>query len=479
MTDERPESTGRARATAIATGRIGLALAATAAAAALAAGVLLVPSPALTAAVPALTITPERADQSLVCAGAALGLTRGADPQLTAVAAPRRAAVGAGLVASSTTASDAIDGSAAIVTLPREAPGDALAAAESLRPRTPDVAGLAAAECVTPSRTAWLVGGATTVGRTTWIVLTNADAVDAVVDLALWGANGPIEAPGTTGIIVAPGEQRILPLAGLAVDEPSPVVRVTSAGGSIAATLQTSVVRGLDPDGVSVVTPVVAAATSHAIPALPVIGLETALARFSADGGADALTAVRMLAPGDTPAQVTVTLVPQQGGLGLSTQATLDPGVVLDLPFTELADGEYAVVVEASEPVVVAGRTSVAGGSPSADGPAPADVEWFTATTPLAAGSEGVVAVAPVPGGVLAALHLLAPAGAEVTLDAVAVSVPPGAVVVVPVPSDAGVRIQTSALVHVSVSYRADGLLAGSRAAPPPAASGAVMVLPN
>jgi hypothetical protein len=51
--------------------------------------------------------------------------------------------------------------------------------------------------------------------------------------------------------------------------------------------------------------------------------------------------------------------------------------------------------------------------------------------------------------------------------------------VVVPVPSDAGVRIQTSALVHVSVSYRADGLLAGSRAAPPPAASGAVMVLPN
>jgi len=465
----------------VALGRAGLALGAAAAAAALAAGVLLIPSPSITAAVPAVPVTPERADQALVCAGGALGLTRGADPQLTVVADPRRVATGAGLVESTATASDAVDGAATVVTLPREAPGDLLAAAESLRPRTADVSGLAAAECIAPARTAWLVGGATTVGRTTWVVLTNADAVDAVVDLALWGANGPIEALGTTGIIVAPGEQRIVPLAGLAVDEASPVVRVTSTGGSVAATLQTSIVRGLDPDGVSVITPVAAPATSHVIPALPVIGLETALERFSVDGGADALTAVRMLAPGDTSAEVTVTLVPQQGGLGLSTQATLAPGVVLDLPFTELADGEYAVVVEASEPIVVAGRTSVAAAADGAgpDGAASADVEWFSPAAALAAGSEGVVAVAPVPGGVTAAVHLLAPAGAEVELDGVAVSVPPGAVVVVPAASDAGLRIRTSAALHVSVTYRGEGLLAGSRAAPPPAASGAVLVLPN
>lgn len=463
-------------------GRAGLALGAAAAAAALAAGVLLIPSPSITAAVPAVPVTPDRADQSLVCAGGALGLTRGADPQLTVVADPRRVATGAGLVESTAAASDAIDGAATVVTLPREAPGDLLAAAESLRPRTPDVSGLAAAECIAPARTAWLVGGATTVGRTTWVVLTNADAVDAVVDLALWGEKGPIEALGTTGIIVAPGEQRIVPLAGLAVDEPSPVVRVTSSGGSVAATLQTSIVRGLDPDGVSVITPIAAPATSHVIPALPVIGLETALERFSVDGGADALTAVRMLAPGDTPAEVTVTLVPQQGGLGLSTQATLDPGVVFDLPFTELADGEYAVVVEASQPIVVAGRTSVASaaaGTGAADGAAPADVEWFSPAAALAAGSEAVVAVAPVPGGVTAAVHLFAPAGAEVELDGVAVSVPPGAVVVVPSASDAGLRIRTTGALHVSVTYRGDGLLAGSRAAPPPAASGAVLVLPN
>jgi len=80
---------------------------------------------------------------------------------------------------------------------------------------------------------------------------------------------------------------------------------------------------------------------------------------------------------------------------------------------------------------------------------------------------------------VTAAVHLFAPAGAEVELDGVAVSVPPGAVVVVPAASDAGLRIRTTGALHVSVTYRGDGLLAGSRAAPPPAASGAVLVLPN
>lgn len=467
---------GSARGVLVASGRVALSLVAATAAAALAAGVLLVPAPAAAPAVPAATITPERADQTLVCAGGALGLTRGDDPQPTVVAAPDRAAFGTGLVESALTTSTAADGGAAVVTLPREAPGDGLAAAESVRADTLDVSGLAASECLSPGRSAWLVGGSTTVGRTTWIVLSNADVVDAVVDLRLWGERGPIEAVGVSGIIVAAGTQRVVPLAGIAVDEPSPVVQVTSSGGSIAATLQTSIVRGLDPDGLSVITPVASPAARHVIPALPVIGLEAALERFSADGAADAFTALRMLAPGDVPVDVTVTLVPEQGALGLTTQTTLDPGVVLDLPFSDLTDGEYGVVVEASAPIVVAARTSVVGTSG-------ADVEWFTPAAALSPGDEVLAAVAPLgvgpAAGQRAVLHLLAPGGADVDIDGLAVSVPPGAVVTVPVASEAGLRIRTTGALHASVTYRGDGLLAGSRVAPRPTAAGVVTVLPG
>ncbi len=471
--DARTAHPPRLRSLLVAGGRASLALVAAAAAAALAAGVLLVPGPSIAPIVPAVAVTPDRSDQSLVCAGGALGLTRGADPQVTVVANASRLSSGAGLVERVLTATDVLEGGATIVTLPREAPGEALAASESVLAGTAEVSGLAASECVTPARTAWLVGGATTVGRATWIVLSNADDVDAAVDVRLWGNAGPIDAPGTSGLIVAAGTQRVVPLAGLAVDQPSPVVQITSTGGSVAATLQTSIVRGLTPSGLSIVTPIGATAERHVIPALPVIAGELALERSTADGGVDGLPALRMLAPGDEPAQVTVTLVPAPGGTGLVTETTLEPGIVLDLPFTELADGEYGVVIDSTQPIVVAGRTSTAGVDA-------ADVEWFTPSPAIAADVDVLVAVAPLAPGQSALLHLLAPAGgAEVTIDGLPVTVPAGGVIAVPSAANAGVRIQSTAVVHASVTYRGDGLLAGTRVVPPPSAAGALTVFPS
>ncbi|MDO9590635.1 MAG: DUF5719 family protein, partial [Microcella sp.] len=453
-------------------GRASLALGAAAAAAALAATVLFVPSPSIAPEPLALAVTPDRSDQSVVCAGPALGLTRGDDPQVAAVATAQRRSAGAGLVESSIGESDALDGGAAVVTLPREAPAEALGASESVRPRTADVAGLAAAECLTPSRTAWLVGGSTTVGRSTWIVLTNAGAVDATVSLRIHAENGLIEAPGTSGIIVAAGAQRVLPLSGIAVGVESPVVEVTSSGGSVAATLQHSIVRGLDASGIAIVTPVEAAGLRHVIPALPVIGGQAVLERSTADGGADALTALRMLAPGDTAALVTVRLIPEGDGTGVALTTTLEPQTVLDLPFTDLLDGEYSVVVEASEPIVVAARTSTAG-------PGGLDLEWFTPAPAIEAGAEVLAAVAPVGPGVMARLHLFAADGeATVTVDGRTVVVPADSGVVLASATNVGVQLSTTATLHASVSYRGDAALAGTRILPPPQAARAVTVLP-
>lgn len=467
-----PPKPRRARALMAAGGRASLALIALGAAVALALGVLFVPSPAVAPEPLALAVTPERSDQSLVCAGAALGLTRGDDPQVAAIALPLRRSAGAGLVESSITESDALDGAATVVTLPREAPAEALAASESVRPRTANVAGLGAAECLTPGRTAWLVGGSTTVGRSTWIVLSNSGAVDAAVSLRIMAENGPIDAPGTSGIIVAAGEQRVLPLSGIAVDVESPVIEVTSSGGSVAATLQHTIVRGLDASGISIVTPLEQAATRHVIPAVPVINGQAVLERSTADGGADALTALRMLAPGDTAAQVTVRLIPLGEGAGVALTTTLDPQTVLDLPFTDLIDGEYSVVVDASEPVVVSARTSTAG----ANG---LDVEWFAPAPVIEAGADVLAAIAPVGSGVSARLHLFAPEGeATVTVDGRTVVVPADTGVVLETPTNAAVQLSTTAALHASVSYRGDAALAGTRILPPPQAARPVTVLP-
>jgi hypothetical protein len=457
----------------------------------LAGAVLLIPSPVVVTAGTAVEVTPDRSDQVLVCAGGALGLTRGDNPQVAAVAEPRLRSSGEGLIESSVTTSDALGGGAAAVTLPQEAPGDLVAATQIVRAATSDVSGVAAAECAPAARSAWLVGGSTTVGRTTWIVITNADAVNATVELRVWGDAGPIVAPGLSGIIVAAGSQRVISLAGIAVGQQSPVVHVASRGGSVSATLQTTVVRGLTPSGLSIVTPLDEPALRHVIAALPIIASQSVLEQFTADGGTDGLPTLRLLAPDNADAVVSVTLIPVAGGTGLSTELQLDAGIVRDLPFTGLVDGEYSVVVNSDVPIVVAGRTATAaaGGLDGIDGPggpgSPGglDIEWFTPSPLLSAGASVLAAIAPLDAleaPLAASVHLVAPDGdAVVTIDGVAITVPAGQSVVVPSVANVGVRIETTAPVYVSFTYRGEGLLAGSRVLGPPSVGQPLRVFPS
>ena len=460
-------------------GRAVLALVGAGAVVVLAAAVLLAPTPQLAPDVPAITVTPDRAAQQVVCTGGVLGLTRGDDPQLTVVQQPQRRSSGTGLVETPLGASDALEGAPVVVTLPVEAPDTLVAAAESTRidsPDSTDLRGLAAAECGQVSRTAWLVGGSTQVGRTTWVVLTNPGDVAATVDLRVWGASGPIEAPGTSGLIIAPGSQRIVSLAGIAVDEPSPVIAVESRGGSIAAHLQQSVVRGLDPSGVALATATERPATRHVIPALPVVGSQLVLERATGEIVDDALTTLRMIVPGDTASDVTITLRPASGGSGDPTgqviTTTVAAGSVFDLPITDLPDGDWAVLVEGTEPLVVGARTT-------SGGPSGLDIAWFSAAGALEAGDDVLTSVAPTGAGVTARLHLFAPDGdVTATVDGREVSVPAGQSVVVPTAANVGVRLAADGVLHASVSYRGDGLIGGTRILPPPATARAVTVYP-
>jgi len=144
-------------------------------------------------------------------------------------------------------------------------------------------------------------------------------------------------------------------------------------------------------------------------------------------------------------------------------------------------------------PIVVAGRTAAAAAGPDGldgpDGPggpgSPGglDIEWFSPSPALSAGASVLAAIAPLDGldaPLAASVHLVAPDGdAVVTIDGVAITVPAGQSVVVPSVANVGVRIETTAPVYVSFTYRGEGLLAGSRVLGPPSAGQSLRVFPE
>ena len=55
--------------------------------------------------------------------------------------------------------------------------------------------------------------------------------MNATVDLTIYDGSGTVSAPGTTGIVVAPRSQKVVPLSGFVSDQGSTVVHVESSGG--------------------------------------------------------------------------------------------------------------------------------------------------------------------------------------------------------------------------------------------------------
>lgn len=441
-------------------GRLGVALLAAAGAVALAAGVILMPGPSIQAAAPAIDVVPDRGDQLLVCPGPVLGLSAGAEAQVAAVANPERLASGTGLVEGGIPISDALEGGAATVTLPVGAPDTRVAAVERTEPATDDVRGLAAGECAAPQPTSWLVGGDTTTGRTTWIVLSNPGAVAATVALDVYGTAGLVDAPGTRGIVVAPGSQRVIPLAGLAPGELSPVVGVTSRGGSVTATLQQTIVRGLDPAGATIVTGSPAPALRQVIPAFPVIDLAAVAEVAADDGSLDYAPTLRLLVPGEDDAEVAVRIIPAGGGAEVLVRAEVEAGRVLDVSLSErVTDGEYALAIESDVPVVAGARIGALAS-------AGLDVAWVSAA-PVLDVDDGEVIAAVAPGSG-ALLHLVAGGSAvTVAVDGRELEIPAQGAVTLPVAGSSAPRITTTGEVHAAVSYRGDAGLDVSRVLPP------------
>lgn len=337
-----------------------------------------------------------------------------------------------------------------------------------------DLAGLAAADCAEPAADTWLVAGATSLGQTSLLLLSNPTSVDATVSLSIYTETGAVSAPGATGITVPAGGQKVLPLAGLAPGAAAPVVHVQTSGGEVVATLQQSFEQGIQPQGVELTGATGAPSRQQIIPGVTIASLAAVTAAESAESVGVEFPAVRILVPGDTDADVTIGVVGEQGtDAGTSYAQTVKAGNVAEIPLQNLKDGSYTVTVNSSVPVVVAARTSVIGATAR-------DFAWFVSSAPL--GDDLLAAVPSGPGG---KLHL---ANAEEKDRTVTITPEGGQPVTLVVPAEGAANLAVGTNRYTisdaeglrgSVSFLASGALSSFALAPPGPLAAPIEVYPR
>ena len=253
-----------------------------------------------------------------------------------------------------------------------------------------DLRGSAAAACQQPGNDLWLVGANTALGRTAVLKLSNASSSPATVSLELFGAEGRIQAPGSRGLLVAPGTTRSVILAGLAPGQERLSVRVRSAGGPVAAHIQQSVLRGLTPGGVEFIAPAAAPALRQVIPGVDIQDPGGMAGLTGQPGFGDAGPALQLTVPGSADAVVAIKVFGRDGQKALpgGGVVTAKAGSVTEVPLAGVPAGPYTVSVSSDVSFTAAAR--VTRGLTAGDA---SDFAWSPASARL--GSQHVV---PVPG---------------------------------------------------------------------------------
>jgi hypothetical protein len=282
-------------------------------------------------------------------------------------------------------------GSPTVISIPADKGSVAqplLAGSQSQYGAGESLGGLALAACADSSNDMWLVAGATNVGRTSLVMLSNPTDVSSTVKLEIFGENGLVEAAKNDGILVPAGTQRIVSLAGYARDVVAPVVHVTSTGGQILASLQQSVTRTLVPSGVELVNP---GAAPNTVQIMTGVYLQGLAAHNDGENGAvisDLESAVRVLLPGKEDAEVGITFI-SAAGERTEIKSTVSAQKVIQFPFAGITDGTYTVIVRSAKPLLAGVRavysSSVTGVQAPAAPATPAPTSTATAVPAPAA----------------------------------------------------------------------------------------------
>lgn len=341
-----------------------------------------------------------------------------------------------------------------------------LAAASSAEVAEEDLSGFAAASCAPPLLESWIVGGAASTGSSGLLLLANPGEVPATVQVTSYGAAGA-QNPPAGALVVAPGTQRIVPLAALARGEEAPILHIVSTGAPVQASLQASITRTLLAGGVDQIGAQLAPERRVVIPGLAVT------AEPGPEGASDPATILRLLSP---TVSTTATVAVRADGRDVETrEVPLEAGLPLELDLGGLPVGSYTVDVDAGAAVVGAVWTTTGFG----DGD---DFGWHVAAPRLdgaallavAPGPSPTLAVAN-PGGEAVTVALVAEAGAgaarEITVAAggeTRIAVDPGAVY----------RLDPTGPVHAAVGFTGEGAVAAYAVWPADAAASPLVVHP-
>lgn len=225
-----------------------------------------------------------------------------------------------------------------------------LAASESVRISDDDLHGLAAAPCREAGMHSWLVGGDVSIGASDIIVLSNPGSVPATVDLNVYGQQ---RSASTT--IVPPRTQLGVPLASISGGEQRPVIEVVSTGAPVRATLQSALMRTLDPVGIDLQDGV-----SGPQSEVVLLGVQSTP---TTDAEESTGMVARMLSPAED-AQATVR-VRGEGSPRVLDEYTVEllAAIPAEIALSGLSAGAYDIEIESTAPVVAAARQTVREGT--------------------------------------------------------------------------------------------------------------------
>jgi len=256
-----------------------------------------------------------------------------------------------------------------------------VAAVQTWLRRDSDDRGLVATACPAPGAEAWLLAGGGDPTRRERLLVANAGANPATVDVEVFGGAGRIATVGGTHVVVPPHGRVGLLVDALAPGEPTPAVHVTATGGLVVAVLEDSWIEGAVGRGRDDVGPAAGPSTEAVIP--------VALSGHSR---------LRVLVPGADEAVVQTRVLTSGAAQALPADGVVrvPGGTVRDIDLSGLPAGAYAVQVRADRPLVASVLTER---RPAGDGPS--DLAWLAASAPIP-----VLGGSPIPAGTNAALVL-------------------------------------------------------------------------
>ena len=292
--------------------------------------------------------------------------------------------------------------------------------------------GLSSIACLTPRADGWFTGVRSDEAHTADLVLVNLDSTAAEVALTILGPDGPVAAPGSRGILVAPQASRTVSLGPLASSTEPLSLRVQATSGRVAPFVRVRQWDGPTPLGVDWVAPVADPTDVLVVPGVP--------------GGAGARTLV-VTNPGDRVARAEVEVLGNAGPYRVAGAEGIDvpPGATRTLSLGPGLNGQPGSVrLTGTRPLLAAVEVS------TSDEPASADPMVLPAVA--AFGSDGR-ALLPGPDDASTVLALANPTDAEVSVDVVARSSDGQALVEDSVVLGAGVAVELGPVTGGSVVW--------------------------